>query len=104
MLYFKDIVTQVDSIQLSSNTILLASAGQDSIVRIWRLEPAPPPDNGNGTLDVQDKDLEVKDLLLVYPSEDVYSVKLESVLCGHEDKVFILTNKNFFLANFEFLI
>ena len=63
--------------------LLLFLGGQDSIVRIWRLEPPP----ANTPAD-DDKDLEVKDQLLEYSSEQLYRVQLESVLCGHEDKVY----------------
>ena len=60
--------------------MLLASAGQDATIRLWRLEP-PRTEAVEGLLEVQD-------VLIQYPGDRTFSVQLESVLCGHEDKVF----------------
>ena len=62
--------------------MLVATAGQDSIVRLWRLTPP-------GRKPASQDSVETQDLLIKYSPlpEHVFSVQLESVLCGHEDKV-----------------
>eukprot|EP00088_Acartia_fossae_P049297 TRINITY_DN5423_c0_g1_i6.p1 TRINITY_DN5423_c0_g1~~TRINITY_DN5423_c0_g1_i6.p1 ORF type:complete len:802 (-),score=139.46 TRINITY_DN5423_c0_g1_i6:13-2394(-) len=78
----EDWVTQVDTVELSEDTVLVATAGQDSIVRLWRLTPP-------GRKPVSQDSVETQDILIKYSAlpEHVFSVQLESVLCGHEDKV-----------------
>lgn len=72
-------MTSLDTVKVE-DYFLLASASQDSTIRLWRLEPAREA----RTEDV----LEVKDVIVEYPGGHLYSVQLESVLSGHEDKVF----------------
>ena len=75
----EDWITYLDSVVLEDN-LLVASASQDSTIRLWRF--APP--NHNRVVDT----LELKDVLIEYSNDLVFSVQLESVLCGHDDKVF----------------
>jgi len=74
-----DWVTSVDTVQ-TQNSLLVASASQDSTIRLWRLGPP----NEDKSVDV----LEVKNVVIEYPGGRSFSVQLESVLSGHEDKVF----------------
>ena len=74
----------MDSFHISWSSILLASTGHDSIVRIWRLENTECSSNSPS---LHASNLEVKDVLLRYAEDNIYRVQLESVLCGHEDKV-----------------
>ena len=74
----------MDSSYINRSSILLASTGHDSIIRIWRLENTECSSNSTS---LHGNNLEVKDVLLQYPEDNIYRVQLESVLCGHEDKV-----------------
>ena len=66
--------------------LLLASGGQDSFIRLWRFQRKDNDSNGipsgeDGELKLKEEVIEVSDRLQL-------SVSLESVLAGHEDKVF----------------
>ena len=74
-----DWITSIDAVETGSS-LLVASASQDSTIRLWRIEKY----DGMKSNDL----LEVKTALIEYPGGDQYSVRLESVLSGHEDKVF----------------
>ena len=68
-----------------SGDLLLASGGQDSFIRMWRFHRKTSdngnPISGNGELKLKEEVIEVSEGLQL-------SVSLESVLAGHEDKVF----------------
>ena len=73
----------------SCGHLLLASGGQDSFIRLWRFQRKTKNDvSVSGADNDSDGELKLKEEV-VEISEDVkFSVSLESVLAGHEDKVF----------------
>lgn len=75
----EDWITNLDAVILGDN-LLVASGSQDSTIRLWRI--APPLQSQTGDT------LGVKDTTVTYSNDLVFTVQLESVLCGHEDKVF----------------
>jgi elongator complex protein 2 len=75
----------------SSSDLLIASGGQDNFVRIWKI----------GSVDKATAEEELKPVKDLGPEEEIrqkeeifsfaenyFSVNLESILAGHEDKVY----------------
>ncbi len=75
----------------SGGDLLLASGGQDGFVRVWKLvsRNQAEPDLQTGPPD--DRQLKMKEELFEIRGEErslQFAVKLETILAGHEDKVF----------------
>jgi len=79
-----DWITSINSIEISGG-LLVASASHDSTIRLWRVQPydSAPTFGSSGV-----EQLQVDDVVFDYPDGKQFSVQLESVLCGHDDKVF----------------
>jgi len=65
---------------MDEEAVLIASGSQDGFVRVWKLERQKGNEEASDELRVR------KDTFPVGSEE--YAVKLETVLAGHEDKVF----------------
>ncbi len=75
----------------SSNDLVVASGGQDNFVRLWKIssirkeealeELKPVKDLG------PDEEIRQKEEIFSF-GENYFSVSLESILAGHEDKVY----------------
>ncbi|KAL4706331.1 hypothetical protein ACJJTC_004940 [Scirpophaga incertulas] len=75
----EDWVRGLDVIDIDNNTILLASASQDTYVRLWRIQH----------YEEQTQSSEIKTEEKMFSAyELVWSVKLEAVLAGHEGWVY----------------
>ena len=68
--------------------LLLASGGQDSFIRLWRFQRRTNGCSDEGSLSNSDGELKLKEEVIKVSEELQLSVSLESVLAGHEDKVF----------------
>ena len=77
-------------------SLLLASGGQDSFIRLWRFQRWAKSDGSVGSdtdnvatsKDSGDGELKLKEEVVEISRDVKFSVSLESVLAGHEDKVF----------------
>ena len=68
--------------------LLLASGGQDSFIRLWRFQRRTNGCSDKGSLSNSDGELKLKEEVIKVSEGLQLSVSLESVLAGHEDKVF----------------
>ncbi|XP_038215241.1 probable elongator complex protein 2 [Zerene cesonia] len=75
----EDWVRGLDSI-IDDNTILLASASQDTYIRVWRIQRFDDEPCSSSGIKVERKVFEAYDV--------IWSVKLEAVLAGHEGWVY----------------
>ncbi|KAL8579062.1 hypothetical protein ACOMHN_036001 [Nucella lapillus] len=91
----EDWVRGVHMAQDDSGDILLASCGQDSLIRLWRLSKRAT-DTGVSSVAISDllpdQDIKMKETTFCYRSDDgeekYFAVTLESVLSGHEGWVY----------------
>ena len=71
-----------------SGDLLLASGGQDSFIRMWRFHRKTNGRSDTGNPSSSDGELKLKEEVIEVSEGLQLSVSLESVLAGHEDKVF----------------
>ena len=87
----EDWVQCLSVISPTPSDLLIASGGQDNFVRVWKIssvakekaeeEMKPVKDLG------PDEDIRQKEEIFSF-GENYFSVNLESILAGHEDKVY----------------
>ncbi len=73
------------------NDLLLSSGGQDGFIRVWRFSHRSSPDERSllETAKDDDEDITMKEEIITIEKENIFfAVSLETVLAGHEDKVF----------------
>ena len=87
----EDWVQCLSAVALNNTELLIASGGQDNFVRLWKIaavsqeaaleEMTPVKDLG------PDEEIRQKEEIFSF-EEKYFSVSLESILAGHEDKVY----------------
>lgn len=87
----EDWVRGVDFTACDDGSMLLASCGQDSLVRVWKLSSTTSNGNPKNSAAESDSEIKVKESFLTINTDEgdtVFAVALETVLAGHENWVY----------------
>ena len=85
------------TIDTNTGDILLASGNQDSFIRVWRFQSVSPEEAlSEQSRKIEDlapnEEIETKRVIFsvnaASPNHSYYSVSVETILSGHDDKVF----------------
>ncbi|XP_064456155.1 elongator complex protein 2-like isoform X1 [Ornithodoros turicata] len=87
----EDWVRGIDFVTYENKHVLLASCGQDGLVRVWKVSPAASDAHAKNDKVGTENEVKVKESLLTVHTEgetQSFSVTLETVLAGHENWVY----------------
>ena len=80
------------TVEKESGDILLVSGNQDSFIRVWRFKSVSPDKAKEESRKVSElsleEDIKMKEVIISLSSDTFYSVSIETILSGHDDKVF----------------
>jgi WD40 repeat protein len=71
---------------MNSSDLILATGGQDNLIRIWRFQQRTEAETN--TINNYDGEIRVREEIVRVGPDLRLAVSLETVLAGHEDKVF----------------